>query len=110
MSDVLDESLLEELRLVMEDEFSVLMETFLMESERQFAEVQTAWASRDMESLRRNVHSLKGSSGNIGATGLQAICAELEYKARDGAAEQIPALMTAVSTQLADVVEAVRAL
>ncbi len=110
MSDVLDTQLLEELKMVMEDEFTALMDTFLSESERQFAEAQGAWQSNDLEALRRHAHSLKGSSGNVGAVGLQALCADLEYSARDGAVDAIPALIDKVSVQLVEVSAAVRAL
>ena len=110
MSDVLDTQLLEELKMVMEDEFTALMDTFLSESARQFAEAQGAWQSNDLDALRRHAHSLKGSSGNVGATGLQALCADLEHSARDGVVDAIPGLIDQVSLQLEEVSTAVRAL
>ena len=110
MSDVLDQQLLEELKLVMEDEFSALMDTFLSESARQFADAREAWQSSDMEALRRHAHSLKGSCGNVGATELQSTCASLEHSARDGMTAEIPELIEQVSSQLEIVSEAVRAL
>ena len=110
MSDVLDKQLLEELKLVMEDEFHALMETFLSESARQFADARDAWQSSDLESLRLHAHSLKGSCGNVGATELQATCASLEHSARNGVEAEIPELIAQVSSQLEVVSEAVRAL
>ncbi len=110
MSDVLDTQLLEELKMVMEDEFTALMETFLSESARQFAEAQGAWQSSDLDALRRHAHSLKGSSGNVGAVGLQALCADLEHSARDGVVDVIPGLIDEVSLHLDQVSAAVRAL
>ncbi len=110
MSDVLDKQLLEELKLVMEDEFTELMDTFLSESVRQFAEARQAWQSSDLEMLRRHAHSLKGSCGNVGATELQSTCAALEHSARDELTADIPALIEQVSNQLETVSEAIRAL
>ena len=110
MSDILNEALLEELRLVMEDEFHSLMETFLSESARQFAEAQQAWATSDMDQLRRSAHTLKGSCGNVGAEQLQHTCASLEACAKDGDAQDIPQLLDTVAAQLEDVSGAIQAL
>jgi PAS domain S-box-containing protein len=41
-------------------------------------------AHRDHQSLERRAHSLKGSSGALGALRLAALCGELEHSARTG--------------------------
>lgn len=108
MSELLDTQMLEELREIMEDEFPVLMDTFLSESEKQYQAIKTAWADSDTDLLRRSAHSLKGSCGNIGAATLQSQCATLEYAARDTKLDEIPQLVDQVGTSLVDVCEAVR--
>lgn len=110
MSNVLNQELLDELRLVMEEEFPSLMETFLSESARQFDEARQAWAASDMEQLRRSAHTLKGSCGNVGAELLQGTCATLEACAKDGDTQDIPALLDVVAVQLQDVSGAIEAL
>ena len=108
MSERLDQQMLEDLRDIMEDEFSILMETFLTESQKQFAAIKSALGDADMDLARRSAHSLKGSCGNIGALGLQAQCAELEYAARDEQSEQAAQLLQAVGAELDEVCAEVR--
>ena len=82
MSERLNRKLIDDLRLLMEEDFPVLLETFLAESERQFRAIGDAWAQRDLDALRRSAHSLKGSGSNIGAEELARLCADLEQRAR----------------------------
>ena len=107
MSSLLDRQMLEELREIMEDEFSVLMETFLSESAKQYAAINEALQQEDTDSLRRSAHSLKGSCGNIGAMGLQQQCAELEYAARDARMAELPVLVQQVGSDLSVVCDEV---
>ncbi|GAB1261997.1 Hpt domain-containing protein [Aurantivibrio plasticivorans] len=86
MSDhtALDQDTLEMLKDVMEDGFNDLIMTYLTDSEVRVAALAEAIESRDSEAVRREAHSLKGSSGNIGATGLAGLCLVVEHKGRDG--------------------------
>ena len=43
-----------------------------------------AIAAGDVEGVRRSAHSIKGSSGNIGANAVMALAAALEDRARAG--------------------------
>ncbi len=108
VNDVLNAEMLEELREIMEEEFPVLLETFLEESERQYLVAKSAWIGEDFDELRRAAHSLKGSCGNIGAEQLQRTCASLEDNARLSQPEDIPELLQTVNTQLVEVSEAVK--
>ncbi|MCR9261271.1 MAG: Hpt domain-containing protein [Pseudomonadaceae bacterium] len=103
MNEVLNEELLNELKLIMEDEFSDLMQTFLVESEKQFLSAQSAWDGGDFPKLRLSAHSLKGSCANVGAEQLQQTCALLENQALAGNGDHVPELLARVSTQLNDV-------
>ncbi|MEM7001164.1 MAG: Hpt domain-containing protein [Pseudomonadota bacterium] len=108
MSELLDETMLNELREIMEDDFGALVETFLSESARQYAEVQSAWANQDMDLLRRAAHTLKGSCGNIGAMQLHESMSHIEHQARDGETTDLNSLIANVEGQLDAVHEAVR--
>ena len=110
MSDVINLEMLEELKEIMEEEFPSLLETFVVEAARQYEEAKSAWDAQDMEVLRRAAHSLKGSSGNVGAEDLQAICADLEHSARDEQADVIPELLANTGEKLDAVTSAVQSL
>ena len=47
-------------------------------------EIKSAVLSCDQSKLLRGIHTLKSSSGNVGATGLAEICKEIEALPRDG--------------------------
>lgn len=67
-----------ELKTVMGGDFSQLVRAFITDSHQRLAAIAAAVDSADAEALRRAAHSFKGSAGNMGATGLQALCQELE--------------------------------
>lgn len=110
MSELLNLEMLEELKAIMEEEFPSLIETFVVESARQYEEAKGAWDVQDMEVLRRAAHSLKGSCANVGAEALQATCADLEYRARDEEVDTIPELLEVTGNQLDAVKSAVQSL
>lgn len=103
MSELLDSEMLNELKEIMEDDFSSLLETFLVESEKQYKAVQAAWQNQNMDELRRAAHTLKGSCGNIGAMPLRDICEGLEHDARDAQTDRIPDLLANTEQQLSEV-------
>jgi HPt (histidine-containing phosphotransfer) domain-containing protein len=110
MSDILNRELIEELRMIMEDEFSSLMDTFLQESAKQFDEAKVAWSAGDMDTLRRSAHTLKGSCGNVGAVALQGTCETLETNAKAGSTDGMAELLDIVGQQLLEVNSAIQAL
>lgn len=80
----LDEEALAELRDVMEDEFDVLIQTYINDSADRIATLRQALDAEDDDSFTKSVHSLKGSSVNIGAPLLGALCLQAETAARTG--------------------------
>lgn len=78
----LDEEALAELRDVMEDEFPVLIETYINDSRERISALQEAIGSGDAEECCKTAHSFKGSSINIGAPRLGDICFSTEQAAR----------------------------
>jgi HPt (histidine-containing phosphotransfer) domain-containing protein len=78
----IDENILIGLKDVMEDDFSLLIETFLQDTEDRIAQIANlAISAVDPDQIRRAAHSLKGSSSNVGAIGMVTLCAVLEAKA-----------------------------
>ncbi|MDH3641314.1 MAG: Hpt domain-containing protein [Gammaproteobacteria bacterium] len=110
MNEHLNSELIHELKELMEDEFSLLLETYLQESEKQFTNARSAWEEQDLDALMRFAHSLKGSSSNIGAERLSSLCGRLESGAKQSEREGLPDLLAEVAAELADVRNEVQAM
>ena len=68
MSDVhVDSHVLATLRDVMEDEYALLLETFLTDSDERLRLLREAEAQDDSLAMRMAAHSFKGSCSNMGA-------------------------------------------
>lgn len=72
----LDLIALQELQMIMEDEFALLLTTFVRDASARIQELEAARS--DWTALRRAAHSFKGSSSNIGALALSEYCLNLE--------------------------------
>lgn len=79
----LDEEALAELRDVMEDEFAILIETYLNDSRDRIAALGLALEQGDADEFRATAHSFKGSCINIGAPRLGALCFQAEQSGRE---------------------------
>jgi len=80
--DHVDSVMLDELKEVMEDDFGILIDTFLSDSEIRLVDVKTAFDESNSEKLRESAHSLKGSCSNVGAAKLADICKHVEELGR----------------------------
>lgn len=78
----LDREILQTLQEVLDDEFPLLISTFLTDSEERIHGMQKALAAQDSEALRRATHSFKGSCHNLGAVHLADLCQEIETRAK----------------------------
>lgn len=78
----LDLNLIDELRELMEDEFSLLIDTFIDDGEARLAELPALADGSD--DLRRAAHSFKGGASNMGAVELASLCARLEAMSAGG--------------------------
>ena len=75
---------LSELKEVLEDEFSVLITTYLQDAELRQQMIAAAITVKDYDAVRLAAHSLKGASANLGALMLAEICEHLEHDCRAG--------------------------
>ncbi|AZT84427.1 Hpt domain-containing protein [Marinobacter sp. NP-4(2019)] len=80
----LDEEALAELKDVMEDEFEVLIHTYIGDSVDRLASIRDALEEGNADALVKAAHSFKGSSINIGAPRLGVLCLEVENAGREG--------------------------
>lgn len=75
----IDHKVLSDLQEVMEDGYLQLLQTFLEDSEKRLGQLHGA---KDAHELGLAAHSFKGSSSNMGAVGLAALCSLLEERVR----------------------------
>ena len=100
-SDHLDEATLNELEALLEDDFVDLVETFLKDAQIRYEELSQTVASAVAEDIRRAAHSFKGSSLNVGAAHLAALCRELEDHAREGRTVYAKELLDKIHQEMA---------
>jgi len=75
----LNRDVLSALQEVMGDEYSMLLDTFLADSEERLSQLHE---TGDAETLGATAHSFKGSCSNMGATRLAQLCHELEQRSK----------------------------
>ena len=91
---VLDSAVVENLRELGGSEMiSELTEMFFEDTVSGLAALQAAVESSDAPTVERVAHTLKGSSGNMGARRMSAICAELEDAGACGDLVRSPGLL-----------------
>lgn len=66
------------------DVLAEVLNLFLVEVPPRLDRLRNAWASGNIEELRRVAHSLKGSAGNIGARRLYEVCRQLDTSCKSG--------------------------
>ena len=79
----LDAHVVTQLREVMEYDFVDLLQTYLVSVPNELNRLTAAMASRDVEGIVGSSHAVKGSSANIGALRLSALCKVLEQMGRE---------------------------
>lgn len=107
----LDDAVLSALREVMAEEFPLLLDTFIGDSEERLRGLHEALARSDAHALRHTAHSFKGSCGNMGAQALASLCKQLEDLARQGNLAAAAPLVEQVEVEFAvvrDLLEAQR--
>ncbi|MNP19079.1 Hpt domain protein [compost metagenome] len=102
MPDIhLDHSVLSALRDVMEDEFPMLLDTFMADSTERLRQIQQAHIQADSQALRLAAHSFKGSCSNMGAPVLAGLCKHLEDIARRDQLADAPVLIQQIEQEFA---------
>lgn len=91
-----DHEALSALREVMEDSYPELLDTFLADSENRLRELQQ---TADADALSSVAHSFKGSSSNMGAVGLAALCQQLEERVKQSPAYGVEDLVNRIDSE-----------
>jgi histidine phosphotransfer protein HptB len=91
---MIDPAHIADLKALMEEDFELLIRTYLEDGPRHLKGMAAALAEQDAEGLRRQAHSLKGASSNLGAGVLAGRLQQLEDCARledwESASELLP--------------------
>lgn len=107
---ILDHRVLAELSEDLEEDFEGFVRTFLSNARQSMAAMNTACGRNDPEEVGRLAHSLKGTAGYLGASGLSARLDVLQRLGKTcesaGMATELAAISTdfeTLETQLLDV-------
>lgn len=101
MEEHLDLKALTELKEVMEEDFEVLLSTYLSDSAVRIRALRVALESNSPEEYAKTAHSLKGSCINIGAMKLGRYCSIAENDGRTGYLSQASSNLAAIETEFA---------
>ena len=101
----LDEEALAELQDVMEDEFDVLIQTYIADSKDRIAGLKEALAAGDTDAFTKTAHSFKGSCINIGAPRLGELSLQAEMAGKVGDLSTAPDLIEAIEAEFRTVTE-----
>src|SRR3954468_7265127 len=80
-----------------------MVELFLIAAPERIAVVRAAQSAGDVEAAERALHSLRSSSGQLGANHLQQLCEKGELGARQGSLEGLADLASELDEELARV-------
>ena len=85
---VLDPAVVESLRRLTPpgepDVLTEILTVFLSEVPRRIDRLKASWRAGQSTDVQRAAHSLKGSSGNIGADALYEVCRAIDERAKAG--------------------------
>jgi HPt (histidine-containing phosphotransfer) domain-containing protein len=81
---IIDKTTFEELKQMSGADFiNELIDAFLDDAPNMISQMQTAVMIKDVESFRRNAHSLKSNANTFGATELGILAKELELMGKE---------------------------
>ena len=81
---VIDQVTFEELKQISGEDFiNELIDAFLDDAPGMIENMSTALTTKDIESFRRNAHSLKSNANTFGAMELGVLAKELEFMAKE---------------------------
>ena len=85
---LLDVSSLQEFRDIVDEQFPILVKTYLEDGQRYIVEIRSALACGDIAGARMRAHTLKSSSGYLGAVDMKRIAEKIDGLAGDHPIEE----------------------
>lgn len=83
-NNAIDTTVIETLKEIMGDDFSVIIDTFTDDTGKLVNSLAALQKENNVEVFTRNAHSIKSSSANLGALQTSALAAELETRGKTG--------------------------
>jgi HPt (histidine-containing phosphotransfer) domain-containing protein len=81
---IIDQTIFEELKQMSGEDFiNELIDAFLDDAPTMILQMQQALGTQDVETFRRNAHSLKSNANTFGAAELASLAKELELMAKE---------------------------
>jgi len=108
MTDHIDQVALGELKMIMENDFDLLITTFVNDSLERIATLKVAVAAGDAAAVRASAHSFKGSSLNICAPLLSELCRQLETEGKEGQLISAQDLLASIEVEFDAVCDSLR--
>ena len=99
----IDNEQLAELKDVLEDEFGILISTYLADAKLRLQLIEQGLQNQDYDAVRLAAHSLKGASANLGALLLAQICERLEHDCKAGHYAECDALFVEAQAEFVEV-------
>ena len=78
----INKEMLEDIKELMEEDFSILIDTFIVDCDKRIIDLKTAISNQDDKEVREIAHGFKGSSSNLGAVTLAEVSFTLETMGR----------------------------
>ncbi len=103
MAEHVDGDILDSLREIMEDDFGLLIQTFINDSKERLQQLRQASEVTCADSIRRVAHSLKGSASNVGAQALADLCFQVEQAGIEGNINGLDSQIDAIEAELVQV-------
>ncbi len=82
MSESINKVMIEELKELMEDDFSLLLETYITDGDQHLLDLDKALNDNNAKNISEIAHALKGSSRNLGADALAETSMKIETMGR----------------------------
>jgi HPt (histidine-containing phosphotransfer) domain-containing protein len=81
-NEIINHEQFEDMRDLLEEDFSDLVQTYIIDSHQRIKQLHTAHAADDNANGFEAAHTLKGASAHLGATQLVALSGELQEACR----------------------------
>lgn len=95
----IDATKFNELKDVLGDGLARVIGIFEVDAPKRIADMKAACAANDRVALRKQAHTLKGSSANVGARVLNGLCKSLEDDAENLAADAVGSRIDAIAEE-----------
>ncbi len=94
-----DAATLENLKALTQDKFQSIIDIFLSNGTELIAKIEAALALADMADIARSAHSLRSTTGQIGAKSTQKLVGLLEEAAKNGRLAETSALLVTIQEE-----------